>query len=475
MQLLADMSLPPISISGINCNSLNMSDIGSFHHLLKIYGITRLKSDFICLSDIRLCNKRGVSNLAAITQTFLVNPYSSYQFLHNSHSNKRGVGILIKKSLNCDVLQEVPDLEEDNFLLLRVSISGSEFIIGCIYGPNSVVPDFFDRLKAGVISLGNLPIILVGDWNCTFSSLPANINPDILNSNALPNIRHTRDMLRMCNNLSLNDPFRSLNPNRLEYTYFPSDPLKKNRSRLDFFLVSEANIPSISLHTIAPGLQNKLFDHKAISISFRSILPPPPRPTISHAALRDPDLDLVVALAVADTYLSATAELTDEEKTRLQLSIGEAKSSLRLLGPSPSLLPLDDRSVLEILTREGNLAGIRECIENFPFPRLRDGAINGLDPDDDNCDDFFMEGLMNNVRNEVVSHQCIMSKKAKASKNILLSKIEVLKLDHILNCDAIAELENSLNKFLDLEMRQELSKIQGFEELHSEKITPFFF
>ena len=42
-----------------------MSDIGSFHHLLKIYGITRLNSDIICLSDIRLCNKRGVSNCEA--------------------------------------------------------------------------------------------------------------------------------------------------------------------------------------------------------------------------------------------------------------------------------------------------------------------------------------------------------------------------------------------------------------------------
>ena len=438
---MADLSFPPLSISGINCNSLNMSDIGTFHHLLKIYGITRLKSDIICLSDIRLCNRQGVSNLSAISQTFLVNPYGSYNFVHNSHSNKRGVGILLKKSLNFTIMQEVPDPTGDNYLLLRLSYSGSEFILGCIYGPNEIIPDFFTRLEAGITSLGNLPVLLVGDWNCTFSSLPANLNPDILNSNSLPNIRHTINMNTMCNNIGLNDPFRVLNPNRKEFTYVPRDPLRRNRSRLDFFLISETLIPQISEHKIAVGLQNKLFDHKAVQLSFKKIPPPPPRPTISHAALRDPDVDLVVALSVADTYLSATAELTVDEIIPIQTAIGNAKESIRLAGPSPSILPLDDRSELEILTREGILAGVRECIDNIPFARLRDGAVNGLDPEVINHDDFFMEGLMNNVRNEVISHQSFMANKSKSAKNDLISRIEILMQDPLGNCEAIAVLE----------------------------------
>jgi hypothetical protein len=45
---------PTISVSSINCNSLNMSNLGNINHKLKIYGITRLKSDIILLSDIRL-------------------------------------------------------------------------------------------------------------------------------------------------------------------------------------------------------------------------------------------------------------------------------------------------------------------------------------------------------------------------------------------------------------------------------------
>jgi hypothetical protein len=45
---------PTITVSSINCNSLNMSNLGNINHKLKIYGITRLKSDIILLSDIRL-------------------------------------------------------------------------------------------------------------------------------------------------------------------------------------------------------------------------------------------------------------------------------------------------------------------------------------------------------------------------------------------------------------------------------------
>ncbi len=60
-------SFPKISISSINCNSLNMSSIGNTNHLLKIYGIVSLQSDIILLSDVRLCNAMGISNSAELT------------------------------------------------------------------------------------------------------------------------------------------------------------------------------------------------------------------------------------------------------------------------------------------------------------------------------------------------------------------------------------------------------------------------
>jgi hypothetical protein len=90
-------SVPPVSISSINCNSLNMSSLGMDNHLLKIHGIVSLNSDVIFLSDIRLCNTAGTSNLSLVNNSSRCNPYCAYKIIANSKMSKRGVGILIKK------------------------------------------------------------------------------------------------------------------------------------------------------------------------------------------------------------------------------------------------------------------------------------------------------------------------------------------------------------------------------------------
>jgi exonuclease III len=96
--------LPQLSIASINCNSLNMSNTGNFNHKLKMYGITRLKTDIITLCDIRLCNAQNVTSCREAELTFRTNPHSSYEFYANSTMNRRGVGILLKRSSSFSVL-----------------------------------------------------------------------------------------------------------------------------------------------------------------------------------------------------------------------------------------------------------------------------------------------------------------------------------------------------------------------------------
>ena len=57
----AVLSFPAISVASINCNSLNVSTITSYHQTLKIHGIVQLKTDIILLSDIRLGKKANSS------------------------------------------------------------------------------------------------------------------------------------------------------------------------------------------------------------------------------------------------------------------------------------------------------------------------------------------------------------------------------------------------------------------------------
>jgi exonuclease III len=223
--IMLDAAIAPnITLATINCNSLNVSDLGSMHHLVKMYGIAKLKTDVIFMSDVRLCNARGVSNSLNISNTFRTNPYCSYECHFNSNSNKRGVGILIKNNSNISILQELRGAD-DNSLLLKACYQGSVFILVSIYGPNIHCPRFVEILQNDLAALGDHPVIMGGDWNCTVSPLPPQSNPDVINMNSIPNKRHSELLRNFCTAANLIDPFRAKFPNRKEFTYIPSDLL----------------------------------------------------------------------------------------------------------------------------------------------------------------------------------------------------------------------------------------------------------
>ena len=143
MNLSDSFNFPQLSFDSINCNSLNVSSITSYHHKLKLYGITKLKTEVIFLSDIRL-GKPGPS-IDKVQRTFLVNPYCPYDFFFNS-KNSRGVGILIKHNISA-VVEELFAVEAENILVLKVSTSGKAFLICSIYGPHQKEPGFFGLLE----------------------------------------------------------------------------------------------------------------------------------------------------------------------------------------------------------------------------------------------------------------------------------------------------------------------------------------
>jgi exonuclease III len=200
--------------------------MGSFNQKLKIYGIASLRTDIILMSDIRLCNAQGVSSSNEISQAFRINPYGSYTFLHNSRSNKRGVGILIKKNSSFTVTNEWRD-EDDNILGIQLTHSGSTFNLVAIYGPNKVQSSFFDNLRTCFTALGNHRLIVGGDWNCTLSSANPDVNIDVHKMLNLPNLAHSKLLNKMCKDLDLCEPFRTRYPNRTDFTYIPSHALKK--------------------------------------------------------------------------------------------------------------------------------------------------------------------------------------------------------------------------------------------------------
>ena len=65
---------PPITISAVNCNSLNMSTVTKHVRLRKFYGICSLKTEVIFISDLRMCNKAGQTDSKFAHETFSINP-----------------------------------------------------------------------------------------------------------------------------------------------------------------------------------------------------------------------------------------------------------------------------------------------------------------------------------------------------------------------------------------------------------------
>jgi hypothetical protein len=367
------------------------------------------------------------------------------------------VGILLKNTSAFTVLSETREPEENAiFLRLRQTGSNQEFYIGAVYGPNRYEPAFFLWLRDFLDTTGNTPLIFGGDWNCTYSNTPARINADVLNMANIPNKRHSDLLLKLCEDFSLCDPYRSLNPERNEFTFIPSDPTKNNRSRIDFFIISESIIGSIASCTVNPGLQNKLFDHKAIQLDLRKKPPVLTPPTVSKGILADPDTDLVVGLATADTYILYSTTALPEEKLDMRERISTAWRSLRAAGPDNKHLLPGERTEEEDLNREGLLADVREFLDDFPFSRLRDGTF-------DIKDNIFLECLINNIRNETVSFQQFVKKKSRSFMSDLLKKIDVLKNTVPLNQDSLHEFESILNKKLDTEMRAEIENLNSFE------------
>ncbi len=367
------------------------------------------------------------------------------------------------------MLEEWRDGADENYLLLKLQQPGtnSPFYVGAIYGPNNVEPRFFEGLGTHLRNAGNLPIILGGDWNCLYSSEPVRINPDAVNMQAVPNKRHSELLLEMCEQFLLADPYRVKFPNKKEFTYVPSDVTKKNRSRLDFFIISRDLLNAVTECTILPGLQNKLFDHHAVRIEFnakKKIITPP---TISKQVMKDQETELVGGLAAAESYLLYSNILRPADRDQLREGLGSAWRDLREAGPGNNYAVPGDVTEFQILNREAKLASVREYLEFFPFELVRDGDLNI-------SDDVFLECLVNSMRNEIVSYQTFLKKITHTQKKALLKRIEDLKKSSDPGTDSILELERVLNRQLDLEMRTELENSSNFEYLNDEKITPYF-
>jgi len=459
-----------LKISALNCNSLNLSATNKPAQLRKIYAIAKMKSDIILLSDTRLSKKSTSGCVRDLTNNFTTNPYASYRLIYNSTMNKRGTAILIKSGNDISDIATKKDGEENYLALLLQNREGKRAIVVSIYGPNTTNPRFFANLAADVLSLGNYPVLIAGDWNCTVSRDPVQINLDCFNMADIPNARHTELLAQLCDTLKVSDPFRFLWPEKEAYTYVSKNTVRQTRSRIDFFLISDDSLQSVHKCDIDITRLGRAFDHNAIHLDFKK--PVKKRiaaPKINPFILADPDLDIIVQMAAIECYaqnLSADTRAALFPGHSITDDIGRIHQALRIAGPDPQHLS-EEEVTEELLTVRGeSLNTIREILDRYPLPAL-EAAPKII------TDDFFMESLLNNIRNEVTSYQSHILKISRKKEKSLENCIRALQTD-MNDPDNLLSAESALQNLRDQKINAALSEYSIYEHLKHEKMTPAF-
>ncbi len=452
-----------ITFAAQNCNSLNV--VSSIKNQdLKLSAIIGYKSDVIFLSDTRLNGREG--SLCDRLKLW-------YKVYFNSSKNSRGVAVLISKQVEHEIIATAADPQE-NVLLLRLKIRNVEIALGAVYGPNvdHNCADFFGFISNTLNNWHNIPYILGGDWNATFSCLPLNENPDVLFMRSLPSITRSRLVTDLCDNHDMTDPYRILHPGVRDFTYNPSGILRKNRSRIDFFLVSTSLMASLESCSVAQGYCSKTFDHKPIFLSFRKKKcknrPIVHNATVDHALASD-----IVRLSVHKITIfsldrgvgPATDGILDREMTLLNHIENKINRIICIKG-----LSLVGNLGLEVLTELQELEAsiLEDWMDVAPIEYLRgfDSQVPA---------DVFFENLITGTRDALYSFQSAVHRAETEQRKTWLADLAALKKGNIMqNYDRIVVLEGYLNEASERLIAQKLSNFIKIDVLNSEKMTPLF-
>jgi exonuclease III len=258
--------------------------------------------DIILLCDLRLnADTDHIEKIRKLVLYILYNKSIQYDFFHNSSKSSRGVGILISWSLNYSVTRCLKD-DNDNIIGLTLKIDDFPVRVFSVFGPNDNNCVFFDNLKNLLETDSSVPVIIGGDWNATYSCHEIGTNIDTYRMVSPPSLTRSLWLNQLCRDLHMCDPFRAIHPSLRDFIFTPHNE-RRNRSHIDFFLLGDELLQTVSKSWIAPNLGTLLFDHKAVFIDFQTDKKKS-KMFINRTIINNPRTADEVAAAAADTYLA---------------------------------------------------------------------------------------------------------------------------------------------------------------------------
>ena len=235
-----------------------------------------------------------------------------------------------------------------------------------------------------------------------------------------------------------------------------------------FFIVSDSILFFVSKCEISVEISTELFDHHSVSLSFNNKIFKP-RLSINNVILNHPRFSDVTLASAADTYLNhASSNNPQIDVATGRLEVGAFLLLLREINDLEYDIELNGSTPEKILEKDNKTRNLEISRNNMSTPEQLDW-INL------NCpDNTFLEVLMGNIRNSVISFQSWTKKVSNLKKSLLISRINVLRDNFIANSNKISALQDELNRLVELEIQEKILNMKLFEGLHSEKPTPIF-
>ena len=178
--------------------------------------------------------------------------------------------------------------------------------------------------------MGNNNVILGGDWNATWDNSRVRKNLDVINMADIPSYIRSNSILKMAYKLKLTDPYRIFYPNKRDFTFTPTAMQQRNRSRLDFFLVSKTLSNSLANCTIPNSTNGAIFDHKQNFLGFRRGKKLTKEVVRDHIFVEE-ESNIYVWVSVFECYLLHTTITEDLTEIRRELELRKLGSLLSKL------------------------------------------------------------------------------------------------------------------------------------------------
>jgi hypothetical protein len=192
---------------------------------------------------------------------------------------------------------------------------------------------------------------------------------------------------------------------------------------------------------------------------------------LNDTILKDFDINQVENMTTMECYINhlvPSDTVSDLRIDELKLTIGQAMAmqheiaTCRLNDAMLGTDPINIARIQELVQALNNTMDLLPTLDELQEMKL-------------SCsNDVFLEILIMSVKNSSLSHQQSFFKIKNAKKKFLDKRITELKKDFNANAGEILRTELELNKIVDDAMREEILKMRNFEQLNSEKITPYF-